>query len=202
MIEDLRVCFVGDSFVAGVGDPEHRGWTGRIAARTHRSGQPLTAYVLGVRRQTSAQVAERWRAECAVRLPPFCDGRVVVAFGVNDATVENGLPRVPEAESAVHLEHLVGGARDAGWPVLVVGPPPIADAAQNERIGRLDAMFRSVCAAAATAYVPVFAALLDDPDWMREVRDGDGAHPAAPGYEALADLVWPFWNAWIDDRRR
>lgn len=49
VLTDLRVCFVGDSFVAGVGDPQHLGWTGRIAARTYQAGQPLTSYVLGVR---------------------------------------------------------------------------------------------------------------------------------------------------------
>ncbi len=53
MIADLRVCFLGDSFVAGVGDPEHLGWVGRVAARTNRGGQPLTAYGLGVRRETA-----------------------------------------------------------------------------------------------------------------------------------------------------
>jgi MFS family permease len=32
-----RVCFVGDSYVAGFGDPEHRGWVGRVVA-PHRTG--------------------------------------------------------------------------------------------------------------------------------------------------------------------
>lgn len=27
---DVRVCFVGDSFVAGVGDAQHLGWAGRL----------------------------------------------------------------------------------------------------------------------------------------------------------------------------
>ncbi len=65
MVGDLRVCVVGDSFVTGVGDPEHLGWVGRLAARTHHAGLPLTAYSLGVRRQTSREVTDRWRAECS-----------------------------------------------------------------------------------------------------------------------------------------
>lgn len=80
-MDDLRVCLVGDSFVAGVGDPDHLGWVGRVAARSHGAGRPLTAYALGVRRQTSQDVADRWRAECTPRLPDGCDGRVVVAAG-------------------------------------------------------------------------------------------------------------------------
>ena len=69
MIPDLRVCFLGDSFVAGVGDPEHRGWVGRLAARTSREGQPLTVYDLGVRRETSRDLLRRWHGKCVPRLP-------------------------------------------------------------------------------------------------------------------------------------
>jgi len=44
VVADLRVCVVGDSFYAGVGDPYHLGWVGRVAARTQHLGLPLTAY--------------------------------------------------------------------------------------------------------------------------------------------------------------
>ncbi|MGY4098205.1 hypothetical protein ACW2Q0_01365 [Nocardia sp. R16R-3T] len=43
MRNDLRVCFIGDSFVAGVGDPQGLGWVGRPAAGTYTTGQPLAA---------------------------------------------------------------------------------------------------------------------------------------------------------------
>ena len=50
---DLRVCFLGDSLVAGVGDPDGLGWVGRLVAGAFAAGAPLTAYPLGIRRQTS-----------------------------------------------------------------------------------------------------------------------------------------------------
>lgn len=193
---------MGDSFVAAVGDPQHLGWVGRVAARTHLAGQPLTAYSLGVRRQTSRDVADRWHAECAARLPAGCDGRIVVAVGVNDTTMENGATRVPAACSAAHVEQLLHEAQDAGWPALVVGPPPIFDSAQNERISRLDATFSSVCDAVEVGYVRVFDQLIDDPVWMRQVADGDGAHPGTDGYQRLADLVWLQWEGWINTGAR
>ena len=195
-MRDLRVCFVGDSFVAGVGDPEHLGWVGRVAARSHQMGQPLTAYVLGVRRQTSRDVAGRWRAECAARLPDGCDGRVVLSLGVNDTTVEGGATRVAAVDSVDFLARILTGVRQAGWSVLMVGPPPVADSDQNERIAGLEASFSAVCDAAAVNFVPVFHHLAADQVWMREVADGDGAHPGAQGYQQLADLVWPRWYAW------
>ena len=64
---DRRVFFVGDSFVAGVGDPEHRGWVGRLSERAQRAGAPITAYNLGVRRDTSDDICRRWMDEVAVR---------------------------------------------------------------------------------------------------------------------------------------
>jgi lysophospholipase L1-like esterase len=103
MVPDLRVCFVGDSFVAGVGDPEHLGWVGRIAARTHRAGQPLTTYNLGIRRNTSDDVIARWRVECAQRLPADCTGMIVASFGVNDTMLEHGQLRVAFDRSASNL---------------------------------------------------------------------------------------------------
>ncbi|MFD5084573.1 GDSL-type esterase/lipase family protein [Kitasatospora sp. NPDC058406] len=34
MTRNLRICFIGDSFTQGVGDPEFRGWVGRVMAAT------------------------------------------------------------------------------------------------------------------------------------------------------------------------
>jgi acyl-CoA thioesterase-1 len=202
VVEDVRVCFLGDSYVAGAGDPEHLGWVGRVSARADRGGQPLTAYNLGVRRETSRDVTARWRAECVPRLPAGCSGRIVVAFGVNDTTQERGVARVAPADSGAHLAGLLEGVAARGWPALVVGPPPVADAAQNERISVLDARFLGVCQGAQVGYVSVFRPLLGSGDWMREVSAGDGAHPGSAGYAELAELVWPPWWAWLQGSRR
>ncbi|MGE3289019.1 MAG: GNAT family N-acetyltransferase [Pseudonocardia sp.] len=189
---DVRVCVLGDSFVAGVGDPEHRGWVGRVAAA---GPQPVTVYNLGVRRDTSADVLARWRAECVPRLPAGVDGRLVVAFGVNDTAAEGGSLRVRPATSAANLAALVDAAP---WPVLAIGPPPVAEPAQNARITAVDGLYAEVCAARGIPYVPVAGALLVDPCWMAEVARGDGAHPGAPGYARLAEAVLPAWWAWLD----
>jgi lysophospholipase L1-like esterase len=48
-------------------------------------------------------------------------------------------------------------------------------------------------------FLPVLEALLADPNWIAEARAGDGAHPGAKGYAAMAALVdqWPAWRAWL-----
>ena len=46
--EDIRICFVGDSFVNGIGDETALGWVGRVCALAHTHGFPLTSYNLGI----------------------------------------------------------------------------------------------------------------------------------------------------------
>ncbi|WP_063016867.1 GDSL-type esterase/lipase family protein [Nocardia niwae] len=197
MSRDLRVCFVGDSFVAGVGDPGFLGWAGRLAAAAHASGVPLTAYNLGVRRQTSTAILRRFRAECAPRLPEGVDARVVLSFGVNDTMHENGGPRVAPDESVANLSALLAQAAEQGWPVLMVAPPPIVEAGHNARTAALDERFARVCAESGVPYVRVHLPLRDNAVWAAEVRAGDGAHPGAAGYEEIAALIAPEWRAWL-----
>ncbi len=194
---DVRVCFVGDSFVAGVGDPEQRGWVGRLAAHSHRGGRPLTAYNLGVRRDTTADVLSRVPAECGTRLPRGCDAGVVLSFGVNDTTLVGGRPRIAAPYSSANLDMILRHARDAGWPALVVGPPPVDDELQNDRIAGLDGLFAALCQRRGVPYVSVFPHLRIDPTWRRELFEGDGSHPGGEGYEVLAELLRPTWETWL-----
>ncbi|MFR9804000.1 GDSL-type esterase/lipase family protein [Pseudonocardia sp. RS010] len=194
---DLRVVAVGDSFVAGVGDSECRGWFGRLASDAWQRGVPTTAYNLGVRRDTSGDVLDRWEREVAARRMPGTDERLMVSFGVNDSTVVNGRLRVTPERSVANLHHLLVGASRVGLAVMVIGPPPIADAEVNRRVVTLSGQFREVCAASGTPFVEVVHELLEDRRWMAEVRDGDGAHPGAAGYGRLAAIALPAWRAWI-----
>src|SRR4051794_2907808 len=102
-MDDLRLLCFGDSFTAGVGDPRGQGWVGRVAEAAFAAGRPLSAYALGVRRETSVEVAVRWRFEATPRLAREADCRVVFAVGANDTTIENGVPRVAPERSCMAL---------------------------------------------------------------------------------------------------
>ncbi|PFG44739.1 lysophospholipase L1-like esterase [Isoptericola jiangsuensis] len=184
---DVRVCFVGDSFVAGVGDPTALGWVGRVVAASAARGLPLTAYNLGVRRQTSVEVAARLPAEVAPRLVEAADPRVVLSFGVNDTTAVDGVPRV---DPGVTVEALHAAVRAvAPVPVLLVGPPAVVDPAQDARVRHLTAALRSTCGELGVPFVDAHAATVAATVWHREVEAGDGAHPGAGGYALLAAAV-------------
>ena len=195
----VRICFIGDSFVNGTGDPACLGWAGRVCATEQAAGHDVTYYNLGVRRDTSADIAERWHAEAAARLPAGVDGRLVFSFGVNDTVVEGGRQRVALPETLANARAVLTAA--AAWlPTLMVGPPSVIDAAQQLRVGSLSAALATLCAEIGVPYLEVNGPLGDAAVWAAEVAAGDGAHPAAEGYLALARLFerWAPSRAWFD----
>ena len=192
--EDLRICFVGDSYVNGTSDPEYLGWVGRVSVAARRKGYNLTSYNLGVRRETSADIAKRWRQEVQLRLPSSCKPFVVFSFGINDTTLENGHLRVTESQSVENAREMLRAAKQLS-SVAMIGPPPTADVEQNLRTHRLSHLFAEVAENEDVPFLSVFAQLAEDTIWMSEVRAGDGAHPSAAGYARLAALIeaWPSW---------
>src|SRR5215217_1616073 len=124
-MDDLRLLCFGDSFTAGVGDPRGQGWVGRVAEAAFAAGRPLTAYALGVRRETSVEVAVRWRFEAMPRLAGDADCRVVFAVGANDTTEDRGAVRVTPERSRMALDKMLDQAATLRLPAAVAGPPPV-----------------------------------------------------------------------------
>jgi lysophospholipase L1-like esterase len=192
----MRICFIGDSFVNGTNDPLCLGWAGRVTAQARQAGAELTLYNLGIRRDTSADIAARWRAEASARLPAGQPGLLVFSFGVNDCCPDDtGAPRLRFHDSLKTARAMLAEAATL-WPTVMVGPPPIADDAVNGRIAVLSAALAQLCAELHIPFLPIYEKLLESEAWRHETACGDGAHPAAGGYDALADLVanWPAWR--------
>jgi acyl-CoA thioesterase I len=192
----MRICFLGDSFINGTNDPHCLGWVGRVSARARQGGCDLTCYNLGIRRDTSLDIAARWQAEIAARLPKDVDGRLVFSFGVNDCCDEDGRRRVALGKTLETAHRLLAAPRRL---TLMIGPPPIADKTINARIGELSAALAVLCGKLGVPYLEIFPPLSANPVWMAEVAAHDGAHPAAAGYDVLAELVqhWPAWRGWM-----
>ena len=116
---DVGIVFVGDSLVAGLGDPKGQGWVSRVVGRTHSADLELTAYNLGVRGDTTADVLARWKAECAPRWRGRAEKRLVISVGGNDAATG-----VTLARHRLNLANILDDAASAGIGTFVVSPPP------------------------------------------------------------------------------
>lgn len=193
-MKDIRICYVGDSFVNGTGDPDKLGWVGRLSRNAESDGIEITHYNLGIRRETSSDIVQRWASECRARLPDGSDNRVVFSFGVNDAVVEKGSPRVGVDVSVVNARAILTEALRS-YAVIMVGPPPIDDDALNVKIRELDEKYAGLCRELKVPYLSVFDRLAGDAVWNCEVKGNDGAHPRAEGYTRLAEYIQS-WEGW------
>lgn len=191
---DHRICFVGDSFVQGTGDARCLGWPGRLTQHAMLNGYNVTHYNLGIRRDTSRDIAARWQQECTARLPSLFEQRLVFAFGVNDTAWVDGQLRLPTEVSIANFSAIIGAAAKQ-FPSIIIGPPPVPNTEQNQRVQNLDRRFEKIASALQVPYLSVFDALLADQHWISEAVASDGIHPGQYGYDKLAALVqaWPQW---------
>ncbi len=208
----LRVCFVGDSITNGTLDEAGQGWPGRLAAAELARGHELTQYNLGVRAETSRQIARRWRRECAARLPDAYPGALVFSFGVNDMVEENGAVRVPPDDSLTAARAIISGA--SSWkPVLWVSPVPgdmsqqpfspargISYSFDNARTAALNGRYAELAHELEVPYLDVFTPLAASDVWAAALEAGDGVHPSAEGYALIAGMVgeWRYWRRWLE----
>lgn len=194
----MRICFVGDSFINGTGDLTYLGWTGRLCCDLRSEGHNITHYNLGVRRETSADIKDRWLREVTSRLTQQESHRIVFSFGTNDTTLEGDRRRVSLEDSLKNTHEILQIAKQL-CPVLMVSSPPIADADQNLRIADLSSQIRSICLGLNVPYLDVFTPLQVSEMWIQEAFENDGAHPLAGGYAELAKLVKELfsWKDWL-----
>jgi lysophospholipase L1-like esterase len=195
----MRIAFVGDSLTVGVGDPHYLGWVGRLCAASPLAGLGLTAYNLGVRSETSTHIKNRIGRELPPRLLPRDEARVVLSFGVNDAKVENGRRKVELSQSVDNLFDIVTQVSKLS-PVLMVGPPPVLDDGHRGRVEELSDVFSRTCEDMGVPYLEMCRALCRDAAYLDSlVAAGDGYHPEAAGYAAMAARVreWEAWQAWM-----
>jgi acyl-CoA thioesterase-1 len=209
----IRICFVGDSLVLGTNDDTYLGWPGRLCREARAAGHNVSLYNLGIRAETSEQIAPRWRAEATPRIPDAYPGALVFSFGANDCAEIVGQGRRVTLEKSVAVARtMMAEARD--WkPTLWVGPPPVDDGRQpfhasedvvyhfaSERVAELNQAYATLAGELGIPYLDMYARLSEDPAWPGMYEDADGVHPIAAGYEVMAEHIaaWDAWQAWFD----
>lgn len=193
-MKDIRICFIGDSFVNGTGDEKMLGWAGRVCTKARQHGHDITYYNLGIRRNTSTDILQRW-SEVSLRQQPDCDNRIVLSCGVNDTTIENGALRVDFETSLQNMRDLF--ARIQSSPGLVVGPPPVDDDQQNQRIQTLSSVMQTEAEKAGLPFIPLFNHLIEYSTYLAEIAQNDGAHPRSTGYDKMTRLILDSGKWWF-----
>ena len=189
---DLAIVFLGGSLVAGVGDPKGQGWVTRVVGRTQHPDLELTAYNLGVRGNTSADVLHRWATEVPLRWADRTERRVVLSVGTDDV-----LQGITLARHRLNLANLLDDAASSGVGAFVVSPPPTADAELNERLEVLVDAQADVCARRGVPFVDCYAPLMGHDQWRTDLAASSVEnHPGQAGYGLIAWLV--LHNGWGD----
>ncbi|MFK2821443.1 GDSL-type esterase/lipase family protein [Arcobacter sp. YIC-80] len=191
MKKDIRIAFVGDSFVNGTGDPEYLGWTQRVCQYIQKNNQniELTAYNLGVRRETSSDILKRWEDEVQARLIDGDKFIVVFSFGVNDCVTIDGKQRVDLDISVKNFQNILSKAKSKYDEVLFIMPPTINDNKVNNHIEELIKDYTKVCIDLEINYINKFNELKRNNIWKKETNQNDGAHPKSKGYSIFANLI-------------
>lgn len=202
-----RILCFGDSLVNGVRDGEKGGWPMRLGRRLLRdAGRETTIYNLGIRAETSEGLKGRWQRDAELRMVPEFPSVLMFCFGVNDANHaqdrgEETTMRVSPAQSLANATEIMSQARDlAPNLTLWIGPQAVINGGKsssivNERLEGLNQLYSETAKGLGIPYLDVHAATLEDSEWQRGLRKGDGYHPGAEGYDRIADLIWN-WDAW------
>ena len=189
---DVALVFLGASMVAGVGDPKGQGWVTRVVGRTQHPDLALTAYNLGVRGDTTADLLGRWKSECAPRWAGRSEKRLVVSIGGNDAVAGVSLAR-----HRLNLANILDDAASAGIGTFVVSPAPTDDSEVNEKLDVLVEAQGDVCSRRGVPFVDCFSPLLGHEQWQSDLAASSVPHhPGQAGYGLIAWLV--LHNGWYD----
>lgn len=187
------ICFVGASVLAGVGDPKALGWVGRVVARSIQPDLRLTAYNLGVRGQTSADVLRRWRVETEPRWRVGAARKLVLQAGAADLDAGISLAR-----SRLNLATVLDDAIADGIAPFVVGLTPVLDDIRTERLQVLADDQAEVCERRGVPYVDCLRPLRGHEQWEPDLGTSDGVHPRQAGYGLIAWLVLHNgWTQWL-----
>ncbi|WP_346767604.1 GDSL-type esterase/lipase family protein [Knoellia koreensis] len=189
---DVALVFLGASMVAGVGDPKGQGWVSRVVGRTQHPDLELTAYNLGVRGDTTADLLARWQAECGPRWRGRSEKRLVVSIGANDAA-----KGITLARHRLNLANILDEAASSGIGTFVVSPPPTDDEELNGKLDVLVEAQADVCSRRGVPFVDCFSPLLGHEQWQADLAASRVAHhPGQAGYGLIAWLV--LHNGWYD----
>ena len=173
--------FLGGSLVTGGRGPQGAG-LGHPGRRADPPPRPeLTAYNLGVRGDTSADLLQRWASEVPRRWVGRTERRVVVSVGPTDV-----LQGITLARHRLNLANLLDDAARSGVGTFVVSPAGRRPGARRPPRGARRGAGRRV-RPAGRPFVDCFAPLMGHDQWRTDLADEPRPAPSRQaGYGLIA----------------
>lgn len=183
--------FFGDSLTLGVNDNRMPGgWVSRLALLGQDAGlfrmPPATFYNLGARRQSTADIACRWRQEVDCRQMPGLVPHLAFCAGVVDMAAPGGGQPMAMVKALHAMRKILQTAAPLA-PTLVISPPPVADPDTRRRVAELSAAQADLCDEMGLSFADVHAALADARAYMDDLSDG--LHPGPEGCTVMAETL-------------
>lgn len=177
--------FFGDSVTLGVNDAPAGGWVARLAGKAANAGlsvPPDTFYNMGVRKNSSRMILERWESEFTARIIEGVPSYLLFCFGTVDMAAPKGFPNVPMGESAANARDILLKAKTYG-SVALVSAPPVADTEHCQRLDALCTAYASICTSIGVPFIDIFHPLLNK-GYVQDLADG--VHPGPVGNDLIA----------------
>ena len=114
--------FFGDSVTLGVNDAAAGGWVARLAGKAAAAGlsvPPDTFYNMGVRRNSSRMILDRWEHEFKARTMDGVPSFLLFCFGTVDMAAPKGTPNIAIGESAANAREILMRAKTYGATAMI-----------------------------------------------------------------------------------
>lgn len=180
--------FFGDSVTLGVNDAPAGGWVSRLAGKAAQAGlsvPPDTFYNMGVRRNSSRMILDRFEAEFKARAMEGVPSYLLFCFGTVDMAAPKGFPNIPVGESSANARDILLKAKSFGATALV-SAPPVADKEHCQRLDALCTAYAAICSAVDVPFVDIFHPLLKS-GYVNDLADG--VHPGPAGNDMIASAL-------------
>ena len=192
--QDIRIVILGDSTISAAGDPRGMGWVGRVTAKTPANSPRIDVFALPAPDETSAMLAERWKAEVGRRFSPDTDNRLVLALGNLDPASGTSISR-----SRLNIATILDECRRAGISTFVVGPTPHHNPELNRDVEHLVSGYEDVASRRGVPFVDCFRPLVEHQGWNSEILASQHNLPGQVGYGLMAWLVLNRgWYEWLE----
>ena len=146
---------------------------------------PTTLYNLGVRKNSTKNILDRFDKEFQDRNIPNSQAYFILMCGVVDMAMPQNTTVLSLDESKKYFKELLINAKEKG-KVFVVNPSPVSNEEHKNRIASLIPEQEKICQELQIPYINIFNEL-NSQEFLQDLKDG--IHPSQKGNAIIANKI-------------